>query len=71
MGNHDTCLYITTSNDYVRAFKQSTLYRKYLRGGSSSHGFDRNEFLLKKAQWSSDPARLAATMANYMSGFFF
>jgi len=44
------------------------LYKKYLRGGSSSHGLDRNEFLLKKAQWSSDPARLVATMAN--SGFF-
>ncbi len=39
--------------------------------GPTSHGFDRNELLVKKAQWSSDPARLMVVVANYMFGFSF
>jgi hypothetical protein len=27
LGNCDTCLYITKSNDYIQAFKHSTLYK--------------------------------------------
>jgi hypothetical protein len=59
------------SNDYIQAFKESTLYRQYLQGGLFGHGPDRNEFLLRKAQESSDPYRLAATMANYTFGSSF
>ncbi len=36
--NHDTCLYTLMSYDYVRAFKQSTLYGQYLQGGLVGHG---------------------------------
>jgi hypothetical protein len=54
------------SDDYIRAFKQSTLYRQYLQGGPSHHGIDRKELLLRKAWRSSDLVRLVAIMANYM-----
>ncbi len=37
----------------------------------TSHRFDRNELLVKKAQWSSDHARLMVVVANYMFGFSF
>jgi hypothetical protein len=67
----NTCLYITTSDDYILAFKQSTLYKQYLQGGPSSHGRDRNELLLKRARGPNDLARLTATMANYTSGSSF
>jgi hypothetical protein len=56
-----------TSNDYIYAFKQFTLYKKYLQGGPPIHGLDRNELLLKKAQRSSDHARFVAALANYRS----
>jgi hypothetical protein len=55
------------SDNYIRDFKQSTLYIQYLQGGPSLHGPDRNELLLRKAQGTSDLARLATTMANYTS----
>jgi hypothetical protein len=44
------------------------VYKQYLRGGQSNHGLDRNEFLLKRAQLSSDPTKLMAIMTNYMFG---
>jgi hypothetical protein len=37
------------SDNYIRAFKQSTLYRQYLQGGPSNHGPNKNELLLKRA----------------------
>jgi hypothetical protein len=48
-----------------------TLYRQYLQRGPSSNGFDRNDFLLRRAQCSSDPTRLMVSMANYTSGSSF
>jgi hypothetical protein len=63
----DICLYIATFDDYVHAFKQSTLYKQYLQGGPTSHGLDKNELLLKRAQGLSDPAKLVAIMANFTS----
>jgi hypothetical protein len=60
-----------TLDDYVWAFKQSTLYIQYLWGGPSSHGLDRNEFLLKRAQQSNDPIRLVIIVANYTFGSSF
>ncbi len=67
LGNCGTCFYTTMFDDYIWAFKQSTLYRQYLRGGLAGHGLDRNELLLRKAQRTNDPARLAVVVANYMS----
>jgi hypothetical protein len=31
------------------------------------HGLDKNELLLRRAQWFNDPAKLAAIVVNYMS----
>jgi hypothetical protein len=56
---------------YIQAFKQSTLYIQYLRGGPTSCGFDRNELLLKRAQWSNNPTKLTIVMENYTSGSSF
>ncbi len=39
--------------------------------GSTSHGPNRNDLLLKKVQQFSDPNRLVAVMANYTSRFSF
>jgi hypothetical protein len=55
------------SNDYVHVFKQFTLYKQYLRGGPTSHGLDKNELLLRRAQGSNDLAKLAIVVANYTS----
>jgi hypothetical protein len=54
-----------TFDNYVQAFKQSTLYRQYLQGGLAGHGLDRNELLLGMAQWFNDPTTLVAVVANY------
>jgi hypothetical protein len=45
---HGASLFIATSDDYVRAFKQ------YLQGGPFGHGLDKNELLLRKAQVSHE-----------------
>jgi hypothetical protein len=61
-----TFLYIMTCDDYVRAFKQSTLYQHYLQEGPFRHGPYRNEFLLRKAHVSKDASKLIAVIANYV-----
>jgi len=71
LGKHDTCLYIATFDNYIRAFKQSTLYKQYLQGSPSSHGLDRNELLTLRIWRSSDPTRLATIVANYTSNLSF
>ncbi len=45
-GKMGTCLYITTLNDYVRAFKQTTLYYHFKKGGPSSWGPNKSELFL-------------------------
>jgi hypothetical protein len=42
-----------------------------LPSGPTSHGPDKNEILLKRAQGSSDLAKLVANVANYTFGSFF
>jgi hypothetical protein len=53
------------SDNYVRVFKLSTLYKQYLQGSPLGHGPHRNEFLFKRARGFNDPIRLAVAMANY------
>ncbi len=64
-------LYIMTSDDYICAFQQSTLYKQYLQGGPYGHGPDRNKLLLRRAQRLTDLARLPAIVANYTFGSSF
>ncbi len=40
-------------------------------GGLAGHELDRNELLLRRAQWSNDLAKLAIVVANYMFGSSF
>jgi hypothetical protein len=60
-----TSLYIVTCDNYVRTFKQSTLYQHYLQGGPFRHGLDRNELLLKKAHVLRDASKHTIVIANY------
>jgi hypothetical protein len=53
-----TSFYTVICNDYVWAFKQSTLYQHYLQGGPFEHGLDRNELLLRRAHVSKDVSNL-------------
>jgi hypothetical protein len=48
-GKRGACLYIVTSNDYVWAFKQTTLYYHFKKGGPWSQGLIRSELLFHKA----------------------
>jgi len=42
-----------------------------LRGGLPGHGPNRNELLLRRAQWSSDLAKLVVDVVNYTFGSSF
>jgi hypothetical protein len=33
LGKQGACLYVITSDDYVRTFRQNSLYKDYLKGG--------------------------------------
>jgi hypothetical protein len=59
------------SNDYVHAFKQSTLYRQHLQGGRTGHEPNKTELLLRRAQGSSDLAKIVVIVANYTFGSSF
>jgi len=48
-GNRGTCLFTVTSDNYVRAFKQCSLYYAFLQGGASRIGPDKNELHLHRA----------------------
>ncbi len=48
-GKRGACLYVTTSNDYVRVFKQLTLYFAFLHGGRSGISLNRDELQLRRA----------------------
>ncbi len=65
-GKCNTYLYTMMCNDYVHVFKQSTLYRKYLKGGPLGHGHDKNELFFRGACGSNDLTKLTIVVANYM-----
>ncbi len=48
-GNKGTCLFAATPDDYVQAFKQSSLYYAFLQGGAFGVGLDKNELHLCRA----------------------
>ncbi len=60
-------MYIATFDDYICAFKQSTLFRQYLQGGPSSHGPNRNELLFRRIWRLNGLVRFATIVANYTS----
>jgi len=52
-------IYIVTFDNLVRTFMQSIYYAKYLGGGSSGRGLDKNQLELIVVAWSRDPDKLA------------
>ncbi len=51
-------MYVENFDDYVQAFKQTTLYYYFKKGGPSCQGLDRSEFFLHKVTQSSDLKQL-------------
>jgi hypothetical protein len=62
-------LYTTTSNGNVWSFKQSSLYREYLRGGPSIQGLNRIEFHFHRVSGFSNPLQMVVAIAKYASYF--
>jgi hypothetical protein len=58
-------LYVATLNDYVQAFKQSTLYSHFKQGGGLGQGPDKNELLLHKATQSRNLKQFIDVVLKY------
>jgi hypothetical protein len=58
-------LYVATSNEYVQAFKQSSLYQTYLNGGLLGKSSNKKELHLHRASEFGDPMLLVITIAKY------
>jgi hypothetical protein len=61
-------LYILIFNNLVQAFMQSTNYSKYLKGGQSGKGLNKNQLQLRIVTWSCDPHKLAIVVTTTWSG---
>ncbi len=64
-GKRGACLYVVTFDDYIQAFKQSTLYFHFKQGGWPSQGLDKSELLLCKTTRSRDPKQLVDVVLKY------
>jgi hypothetical protein len=58
-GKRGACLYVATSDDYMQAFKQSTLYSAFLRSGRSRISSTKDELQLCKVNRYGDPLQMA------------
>ncbi len=58
-------MYAATSDNYVQAFKQSSLYQTYLNGGLLGKGSNKNELHLHKVSEFGDPMLLVVVIAKY------
>jgi hypothetical protein len=61
-------LYVATFDDYVQAFKQTTLYYYFKKGGPSCQGPDRNELFMHKVSQSCDLNQLVNVILKYALG---
>jgi hypothetical protein len=52
------CLDVATSDDYVQAFKQLTLYSHFKQGGRPGQRHDKSELLLHRATQFGNPKQL-------------
>jgi hypothetical protein len=50
---------------YVKAFKQSSLYKEYLKGGQLRQGPDNNEFHLQRANQPHDLLQVTVVVTKY------
>jgi hypothetical protein len=58
LGKKKTYLYVAIVDDYVQAFKQTTLYYQFKKGGPFIQGLDRSELLLCRATQFGHPTQL-------------
>jgi len=61
-------MYVTTFDDYMRNFKQFTLYCVFLHGGCYRTKPDRDELRLCKVSQFGDPLQLAIVVAIFTLG---
>jgi hypothetical protein len=62
------CLFIATSDDYVRAFRQSAFYKVYLNGGRCGKGPSRDELKLWRTSQFSDRCKWPTSSLNTPTG---
>ncbi len=67
-GKKGECLYVATLDDYVRTFKQSTLYYHFKQGGQLGQRLDKGELLLRIATQYGDLKQLVKTILKYSLG---
>ncbi len=61
-------MYVATSDDYVQAFKRSTLYFHFKQGGQLGKVLDKSELFLHKVTQFGDPKQLANVVLKYSPG---
>jgi hypothetical protein len=65
IGGKKTYLYDAIVDDYVQAFKQTTLYYQFKKGGPFIQGLNRSELLLCRATQFGDPTQLVNVVQRY------
>jgi len=60
-----------TFDGYMWSFNHNALYKKYLKGGTSRQGLNRNELHLCVMSASSNPLQMAIVVTNYVLSFSF
>jgi hypothetical protein len=63
-GNRGTCLFATTFDDYMQAFRQSSLYYAFLQGGAFGTGPNKNELRLCMVSQYGDPTKIIVAVAK-------
>jgi hypothetical protein len=64
-----TLFFVATSNDYVWAFRQSSLYYAFLQVGAFGTGLNKNELCMCRVTWFEDPIQIVTAIAKYTSSF--
>ncbi len=67
--NKGICLFGATFDNYMHAFKQSSLYYAFLQGGAFGTSRDKNELCMRKANPYGDLVQIAIAIAKYTSSF--
>jgi hypothetical protein len=66
-GKRGAYLYVATLDDYVRVFKQSTLYYHFKQGGRLGQGLDKSELLLRRTTQQGDLKLFVNIILKYSS----
>jgi hypothetical protein len=63
------CLYVVIFDGYVQAFRQSSLYNEYLKGGQLRQGPDNNKFHLQRVSQFNKLLQVTVIVTKYASFF--